>query len=240
MPEIKVKLHDILDNLIAYLEFEVDEGRGATCIARNILREFSKTSVHARVDVVHLRMREIASQIAQCTRCPLWQTRTKVVPGQGSLHPEVVFVGEAPGEEEDRAGLAFVGKAGQLLTRMIQAMGYSREEVFIGNILKCRPPNNRTPYPTEMAACLPFLREQLRLLQPKVIVALGATAVRGLLNLSEGITRIRGRWLKYEGIDLMPTYHPSYLLRTPEAKREAWEDLKAVLTRLGRKLPRDT
>jgi DNA polymerase len=148
-----------------------------------------------------------------------------------------MFVGEAPGEDEDVQGLAFVGKAGQLLTKMIQAMGCTREEVFIGNILKCRPPNNRTPLPDEIEICLPYLKAQIAILKPKVIVALGATSVRGLLKLETGITRLRGKWLSFEGIDLMPTFHPSYLLRTPSAKKEAWEDLKAVLARLGRTPP---
>jgi DNA polymerase len=180
---------------------------------------------------------EVAAEAGECSRCSLHESRTRVVPGQGSAHPEIMFVGEAPGFDEDRQGLAFVGRAGQLLTKMIGAMGLTREEVFIGNILKCRPPSNRTPLPDEMEACLPFLKRQIVLLQPKVIVALGGTAVKGLLGLKAGITRLRGKWLRYEGIDLMPTYHPSYLLRNPAAKREAWEDLQAVLARIGREPP---
>lgn len=149
-----------------------------------------------------------------------------------------MFIGEGPGADEDRQGLAFVGKAGQLLTRIIEAMGFTREQVFIGNIVKCRPPGNRTPFPDEMAACLPFLEEQIQLLKPRVIVALGATAVRGLLGLEMGITRLRGKWLSYRGIDVMPTFHPAYLLRNPAGKKEVWEDMKAVLERLGREPPR--
>ena len=130
-----------------------------------------------------------------------------------------------------------MGRAGRLLTKMISAMGYTREEVFIGNILKCRPPNNRTPLPDEMATCLPYLRRQIAALQPKVIVALGSTAVKGLFDTSQGITKLRGTWLTFEGIDVMPTYHPAYLLRNPSAKRDTWEDLKSVLTHLGRPIP---
>lgn len=180
----------------------------------------------------------IAARIAACETCGLCSTRTNTVPGQGAPHPELVFVGEGPGEQEDLQGLAFVGRSGQLLTRMIGAMGLDRETVWIGNIVKCRPPKNRTPTPEEMEACIPFLKEQLGLLKPKVIVCLGATAAKGLLGQTPGISKIRGTWHKFEGIDVMPTYHPSYLLRNaPGAKRQAWEDLKKVVTRLGRELP---
>lgn len=183
----------------------------------------------------------IAARIAACQNCTLCQKRTQVVPGQGNPHPELVFVGEGPGEDEDLQGLAFVGRAGQLLTRMILAMGLAREEVWIGNVVKCRPPGNRAPAPEEMDACLPYLREQLTQLKPKVIVALGATAVKGLLNVPTGITKLRGQWLQFEGIDLMPTFHPSYLLRGGgEGKArywEVWEDLCAVLQKLGRPVP---
>jgi DNA polymerase len=148
-----------------------------------------------------------------------------------------LFVGEAPGFAEDQKGLAFVGKAGQLLTKMIEAMGYTRDQVFIGNIIKCRPPNNRTPLPDEMETCMPYLRQQIEILKPKVIVAMGATAVKGLLGLQEGITKLRGTWLSFEGTEVMPTYHPAYLLRNESAKKDVWNDLKAVLKRLGRKPP---
>jgi DNA polymerase len=148
-----------------------------------------------------------------------------------------MFVGEAPGADEDEQGLAFVGVAGQLLTKMIEAMGLRREDVFIANILKCRPPANRPPTPEEMDTCIPYLKEQIGLLKPRVIVALGGTAVRGLLKVEEGVTRVRGRWHRFEGIDVMPTLHPSYLLRNPPAKRDAWEDLKAVLKHIGRTPP---
>ena len=180
---------------------------------------------------------EIAGRIAACKRCPLHQSRTRTVPGQGSTSPEILFIGEGPGADEDRQGLAFVGRAGQLLTKIIEAMGFTRDQVFIGNIVKCRPPENRTPLPEEMQACLTYLREQIALLKPKVIVAMGATAVKGLLDVQAGITRLRGQWMSYEGIDLMPTFHPAYLLRNPAGKREVWEDMKAVLTRLGRQPP---
>ena len=184
-----------------------------------------------------VQLAEIARQVEACRKCSLGSQRTKSVPGQGNPRPEILFVGEAPGADEDRSGLAFVGRAGQLLTKMIEAMGYMREEVFIANIAKCRPPDNRPPLPEEMAACIPYLKAQIALLKPKVIVALGATAVKGMMNLEQGITKLRGKWLLFDGIQFMPTYHPSYLLRNPSAKKEVWEDLQEVLRFLGRKPP---
>jgi DNA polymerase len=149
-----------------------------------------------------------------------------------------MFVGEGPGADEDAQGLPFVGKAGQLLDRMIKAMGFDPAEVYICNIVKCRPPENRTPEPDEMTACIPYLHEQIALVQPKCMVALGGTAAKGLLGTTEGITRLRGRWKLYRAsIPVMPTFHPSYLLRKEDAKREVWSDLKEVLKNLGRPLP---
>ena len=157
----------------------------------------------------------------------------------GNPAGRVMIIGEAPGEEEDAQGRPFVGRAGQLLTKIIEAMGLTRDEVFIGNIVKCRPPENRKPLPDEMSACLPYLRAQIEQLKPKLIVALGATAVQGLLQIETvGITKLRGQWMSYQGIDLMPTFHPAYLLRNPPAKREVWEDMKAVLAKLGKTPPK--
>ncbi len=184
---------------------------------------------------------DIATEVAACEKCRLCKTRTNVVPGQGHTQPEIMFIGEGPGADEDLQGLAFVGRAGQLLTRIIEAMGLTRDQVFIGNVVKCRPPDNRTPMPDEMAACVPYLERQIALLKPKVIVALGATAVKGLFNDPKiSITRLRGSWMKYQGIDTMPTLHPAYLLRNPPAKREVWEDMKNVLTHLGKPIPEST
>jgi DNA polymerase len=147
-------------------------------------------------------------------------------------------VGEGPGVDEDLQGEPFVGKAGQLLDKMIEAMGLSRDEVYVCNVVKCRPPNNRKPELDEMVACRGYLEEQLSLVAPKVIVALGATAVQGLLGTTGGITRLRGNWRLYKGeIAVMPTFHPAYLLRTPRAKREVWDDLKEVLRHMGRPVP---
>lgn len=180
----------------------------------------------------------IARRVAGCTLCSLCKTRTNTVPGQGNPRPELMFVGEGPGADEDEQGLAFVGRAGQLLTKIIEAMGFTRDEVFIGNIVKCRPPGNRVPEPDEMAKCIPYLKEQIAILQPKVIVCLGATAVKGLFgDMDEGITKLRGTWLTFEGIDTMPTLHPAYLLRNPPVKKDLWMDMQDVVKKLGRKLP---
>lgn len=181
----------------------------------------------------------IAARISVCTKCRLHETRTKTVPGQGNVTPELMFIGEGPGADEDAQGLAFVGRAGQLLTKIIEAMGLTRDEVFIGNIVKCRPPDNRPPEPDEMETCIPYLKEQIAILNPKAIVCLGATAVKGLFGPEPaGISKIRGQWRTYEGIDVMPTYHPAYLLRDPHKKKEVWDDMKDVLRRLGKPVPK--
>jgi DNA polymerase len=155
----------------------------------------------------------------------------------GSRQAEIMFIGEAPGADEDEQGEPFVGRAGQLLTKIIEAMGLTREEVYIANILKCRPPNNRPPLPDEAANCLPYLLRQIELVRPKAIVALGATALRGLLNVESSISRVRGNWYLFHDVPLMPTFHPAYLLRNPSAKREVWQDMQAVLTKLGKPIP---
>jgi len=166
--------------------------------------------------------------LAGCPRCKLSKGRTNIVFGQGNPRAQLMFVGEAPGQEEDEQGLAFVGKAGQLLTKIIEAIGMKREDVWIGNILKCRPPHNRNPEPDEIAACRPFLDEQIRLISPKVIVTLGTFAAQALLETDEPIGRMRGRWRTARGARVMPTFHPAFLLRSPERKADVWEDMKLV------------
>ena len=161
--------------------------------------------------------------------------RKQTVFSRGDPFAELCFIGEGPGADEDAQGAPFVGRAGQLLDKMIVAMGYGRDDVYVVNIVKCRPPENRKPEPEEMEACTPYLNQQLGLVKPKVIVALGATAVQGLVGTTEGIMRLRGKWKLYKGtIPIMPTFHPAYLLRQPAAKREVWEDLKQVMKHLGR------
>lgn len=185
-----------------------------------------------------VKLATIADEVRSCTRCGLAGTRTQTVFARGNPASEICFVGEGPGVDEDAQGLPFVGKAGQLLDRMIAGMGYGRDDVYICNIVKCRPPENRKPEPNEMAACSPYLAAQLALVKPKVLVALGATALQGLTGVSEGITRARGKWKFYKGsIPLMPTFHPAYVLRQESAKREVWNDLKEVLRHLGKTPP---
>lgn len=166
--------------------------------------------------------------LAGCPRCKLSKTRTNIVFGQGSPKARLMFVGEAPGRDEDEQGLAFVGRAGQLLTKIIEAMGMKREDVFICNVLKCRPPNNRNPEADEVASCMPFLEEQIRLISPKVIVTLGTFAAQAVLETDEPIGRMRGRWRTARGVRVMPTFHPAFLLRSPERKKDVWEDMKLV------------
>jgi DNA polymerase len=184
------------------------------------------------------RLEMLRVEVSTCTRCRLSETRTQTVFARGTGSSGLCFVGEGPGADEDAQGFPFVGKAGQLLDRMIEAMGFARDEVYVANIVKCRPPNNRKPEPDEVAACRPYLVEQLELLKPKAIVALGATALEGLCGISGGITRLRGTWRLYRGtVAVMPTFHPAYLLRTPSAKKEVWLDLQEVVRHLGRSIP---
>jgi uracil-DNA glycosylase len=184
------------------------------------------------------RLMVLADEIRTCTRCVLHEARTQTVFARGNGSSGLCFIGEGPGVDEDAQGFPFVGAAGQLLDKMIGAMGIARDDVYVCNIVKCRPPKNRTPEPEEMNACMPYLTEQLSLVEPQVIVALGKTAVQGLFGTVEGITRIRGRWRLYQGrIAVMPTFHPAYLLRNPAAKREVWADLQMVLKHMGRSVP---
>ncbi|MHC4161548.1 MAG: uracil-DNA glycosylase [Planctomycetota bacterium] len=179
----------------------------------------------------------LCAEALGCTACRLCETRTHVVFGEGSLDAELMFVGEAPGRDEDQQARPFVGRAGRLLTQMILAMGFSRGDVYIANVLKCRPPENRDPAPDEVDRCLPYLLRQIEVIQPKIICALGRHALRSLTGYKGGITKVRGRPMEFLAWKVMPTFHPAYLLRNPAAKREAWEDLKAVLQLLGRPVP---
>ncbi len=187
-------------------------------------------------------MAELRTRVLGCQKCPnLVASRTNVVFGIGDIHSPLMFVGEAPGADEDKQGEPFVGKAGQLLTKIIQTMGFSRETVYIANVLKCRPDTpgqtsgNRKPTPDEMKTCLPYLLEQIEVIRPKVIVALGGTAVEGLFGKPIGIMKQRGNWMLFQNIPVMPTYHPAYLLRNQalSEKRNVWEDMLQVLEKLG-------
>lgn len=243
--------YNLVENLERYLEYQRDEGLLRVEVDHEVMADLVRVpeiapavaDVPAAVASVPIpdefaSVEEIAAHISTCRNCPLCQTRTNTVPGEGNADtPDIMFIGEGPGADEDAQGRPFVGKAGLLLTKMIEAMGYKREQVFIANVVKCRPPNNRTPLPEEMEACLPYLQQQIGLVRPKVIVGLGATAIKGLLGKTAGITRLRGTWQEYAGTRLMPTFHPSYLLRDPSKKKDVWQDLQLVLEVLGKKPP---
>ncbi|HKM90631.1 MAG TPA: uracil-DNA glycosylase [Candidatus Acidoferrales bacterium] len=180
----------------------------------------------------------IREDIGDCKRCRLCEARNKIVFGDGDANAELVFIGEGPGHDEDVQGLPFVGRAGKLLTQMIEAMGLRREEVYICNIVKCRPPGNRQPERDEVATCSPFLDRQLAVIRPKVVVCLGSVAAQTLLGTNKSISQFRGQWFDFRGSKLLATYHPAFLLRTPSAKSEVWKDLKKVMAELGLKPPK--
>lgn len=185
-----------------------------------------------------LTLQAIREDIGDCTRCKLSTLgRRQVVFGVGNPDADLMFVGEAPGADEDVQGVPFVGRAGQLLTKMIEAMGFARDEVYIANVVKCRPPENRNPEPDEIERCEPFLFRQIESVRPKVIIALGAFAAKTLLRTQDPISRLRGRIFDYHGAQLVPTFHPSFLLRSPGQKKYAWEDLKKALALMGRQPP---
>lgn len=183
-----------------------------------------------------LTLEDIRSEMGDCTRCKLCDSRTQIVFGVGPVDAELMFIGEAPGEEEDKQGEPFVGRAGQLLTKIIKAMKYERSEVYITNVNKCRPPKNRDPRPEEVEACEPFLIKQIQVVKPKVIVALGRWAAQTLLKTKTPITALRGKFHDYHGIALMPTFHPAAILRDPNLRRPVWEDMKQVMKRMGKEV----
>jgi uracil-DNA glycosylase family 4 len=251
--DLRAELADVAASFRAYLEMQADSG--ATGIPRRasaraptltpaLTPTFTQTPALTPAPAPTGRtLVELAQIVSGCTRCPLHATRKQTVFSRGNPQASICFVGEAPGADEDEQGLPFVGRAGQLLDRMIAAMGLSPEkDVYVCNIIKCRPPGNRRPEPEETAACIPYLHEQLAFVRPKAIVAMGNTAVSALLDTKIGISKLRGQWKLYRGTTLvMPTYHPSYLLRPSpqqqEAKRQAWEDLQAVMRELKLPLP---
>ncbi|MCJ7663742.1 MAG: uracil-DNA glycosylase [Desulfobacterales bacterium] len=208
------ELVQIVDQVKAHLRYQKDLGI-------NTLLSQRETSAPLSLD-------GIKQEMGDCTRCRLHEGRQSVVFGEGNPHAVLVFVGEAPGREEDLQGRPFVGKAGELLTRIIEAIDLTREEVYIANIVKCRPPQNRNPQPDEIQTCLPFLRKQLDAIRPKIICALGTFAAQTLLETAERISILRGQFYAYHGARLMPTYHPAFLLRNPQLKRDVWEDMKAI------------
>lgn len=255
---------DIFDEIILYLKESASSGQGDFTIAPEILEELyaprtGKTAAApppapafipppaapapaaapraAVPDCSAMNWDELRESVSHCTGCALCSARKHVVFGEGPENARLMFIGEGPGADEDEQGRPFVGRAGELLTKMIAAMGFSRaNEVYIGNIVKCRPPQNRTPLPEEAQACLGYIKRQIALIRPQVIVTLGATPLLYLFNL-KGITRLRGKFLDYEGIKVMPTYHPAYLLRDPSKKIDVWRDLQLVMREFGKTPP---
>jgi DNA polymerase len=193
------------------------------------IRHSAPSTQHSALDLLG----ELRNIVIACEKCRLSKSRTQVVYGVGNPNADLMFIGEAPGRDEDIKGEPFVGRAGQLLTDIIKAMQLTRDDVYIANIVKCRPPENRNPEQDELDACRPHIRRQIEIIQPKVIVTLGRFALQSLTEKGYAISNVRGQWLEYNGIKVMPTYHPAYLLRTPSAKREVWADMKKVLVELG-------
>ena len=214
---------------------ELAKDLAATLSARAIYQ--GRRHLAARPPDRSAEWESLRSEALACRKCGLCETRTTVVFGEGDPAAELMFVGEAPGRDEDLQGRPFVGRAGQLLTQMIMAMGFEREEVYIANVLKCRPPENRNPAPDEVERCEPYLLRQIELVQPRIICALGNHALRALTGHAGGISKVRGRPMEFLQWTVVPTFHPAYLLRNPPAKRDAWEDLKAILRLLGRPIP---
>lgn len=224
------ELTEIIQSLETQLRFTKKTGM-ESCYKSSIRNQQSEITASSKVEVTSpdiISVTNIAAEIAQCIKCPLHNTRTHTVPGEGNPQAKLVFVGEAPGQDEDLQGRPFVGRAGQLLTQMIEAeksLNLKRSEVFICNVLKCRPPGNRNPQPDEIQCCEPYLIAQLSIIKPRLICALGTFAAQTLLRTETKISQLRGRFYEYQGIPLLPTFHPSYLLRNPSSKREAWQDM---------------
>lgn len=235
------KAEDPLRELVRQLEFFADLGIDYLRIGKTGSGGEAAEQMHADSGAEATppdpaaALAAIREDLGECTRCKLHSLRTNIVFGEGHPQADLMFVGEAPGADEDRQGRPFVGRAGQLLTRIIQAMGLEREEVYIANIIKCRPPNNRDPEADEIAACEPFLFRQIDAIRPLVIVALGRYAAQTLLRTAEPISRLRGRFFPFRDSLLLPTFHPSYLLRNPAAKKTVWEDMKQVMRVLEEK-----
>ena len=232
MPDKLAKeIHSVLGAARSQFEYLADLGLESQRVDRAIADEvgeavLTKSTLDETLDAVR-------DELGQCQRCGLAETRTNLVYGVGNPNASLVLVGEAPGREEDAKGEPFVGEAGRLLDRILHAMGLQRDDVYICNVLKCRPPKNRDPLPEEVAICEAFLVRQILAIKPQVIVGLGRFAVHSLLKTKVPISRIRGEWQSYQGIPMMPTYHPAYLLRNPEGKRDVWEDMKDVMRRLN-------
>jgi DNA polymerase len=230
-PEVHEELATVVAELRAYLSW-AQEGGPVMVSLPPALAPTPTSSSPSMPKLSIVSLDDVRGEMGECVRCKLHKGRHNIVFGVGDPKARLMFVGEAPGEDEDLKGEPFVGKAGQLLTKMIEAMGLRRQDVYICNTVKCRPPNNRNPEPDELAACEPFLKGQLASVKPEVIVTLGKFAAQALLREQTPISRLRGQWREYEGIPVMPTFHPAYLLRSPQEKVKVWDDLQSVMKKL--------
>jgi uracil-DNA glycosylase family 4 len=238
--DTRAELLALVRSLRAQIQCDIDEGKSQSylCMKGDIPRKERPLRNNLSVES-HMAVRtaetleDVKQELGDCQRCSLGRLRTNLVFGEGNPKSGLVFVGEAPGGDEDIQGRPFVGRAGQLLTRIVEAMGLKRKDVYICNILKCRPPGNRNPRPDEINACEPFLIKQLKVIKPQVICALGTFASHTLLKTDVPITVLRGKFHAYQGIQLMPTYHPAYLLRNPGAKKQVWEDVQKIMRLLS-------
>lgn len=221
----------ILDEVSRTLRYMRDTGiRGFDCAPESLdkLNAWGRSYAVASAGTTET-LEDIRAHLGDCQRCKLCRSRTRIVFGAGNPQARLMFIGEGPGHEEDRAGEPFVGAAGQLLNRIIDAIRLNRQDVYIANVVKCRPPGNRLPEPEEIATCSPFLRRQIRAIRPWFLCTLGSCAAQTLLNTQEAVSRLRGRFFDYGGIRVLPTFHPAYLLRNPEKKREVWADMKLLM-----------
>jgi len=219
------------NELVAQLQFFRDIGVESLDVSVRVSQPVrSDTAVPAASTTPTMTLESIREEIGDCQRCKLAPKRTNIVFGSGNPNAELVFVGEAPGYDEDQQGLPFVGRAGQLLTKIIESIDLKREDVYICNVLKCRPPENRNPEPDEVAACNPFLKKQLATIRPKIVCCLGTFAAQNVLQTAAPISKLRGKFFDMDGIRVIATFHPAYLLRSPDKKREVWEDMKQVMS----------
>lgn len=222
--DIIEETYGIKDILKPVIDINKNDNNDNICI--NVVSDVANNDIQNSIEI-------LKNKVANCYNCRLSKTRKNTVFGEGNINAELMFIGEGPGEDEDNTGRPFVGKAGQLLTKMISAMGLDRKDVYIANIVKCRPPNNRNPDNDEALICLEYLKEQIKLIKPKYIICLGSVASRYLFNEDIKISIERGKWRSFNGIDVMLSYHPSFLLRSPERKKEAWLDLQEVMKKMN-------
>jgi DNA polymerase len=225
------KFNEIVADLKSYLEYL--KGMGIENLP------FSERDTSSPPSPMAPTLEEVRKELGDCQRCKLHRTRRTLVFGEGNEKARLMLIGEGPGYDEDVQGRPFVGRAGQLLTKILQSIGLQREEVYIANIIKCRPPQNRNPEPDEIQSCYPFLMKQIQAIQPRIICALGTFAAQTLLHTDAKITTLRGRFFDLAGIKVLPTYHPAYLLRSPERKREVWEDMKRIAEEMAEEDGRD-